>query len=144
MYDDKFSTEIFGHNGVDKYMNHNLDMKGKFISLASQLPSLTYVYTPTIRATNIEFWDVANIGATDLIIQSGITNFIASHTFNVINVYKLLLMSNNSLSGIISITASGDIEAGSITTISSHISSTSGNIQTRNGIVDGKMEHFRN
>ena len=125
-------------------MNHNLDMKGKSISLASQLSSLTYVYTPTIRATNIEFWDVANIGATDLKIKSGITNSIGSHTFNVINVYKLLLMSNNSLSGIISITASGDIEAGSITTISSHISSTSGNIQTRNGIVDGKMEHFRN
>ena len=124
-------------------MNHNLDMKGKSISLASQLSSLTYVYTPTIRATNIEFWDVANIGATDLIIKSGITNFIGSHTFNVINVYKLLLMSNNSLSGIISITASGDIEAGSITTISSHISSTSGNTQTRNGIVDGNMKHFR-
>ena len=46
-------------------------------------------------------------------------------------------MNNNSLSGINIITASGDIEAGSITTMSGNVSSTSGNIQKRYGIVGG-------
>ena len=67
----------------------------KSISLANQLSTLTYVYTPTIRATNIEFWDVANIGATDLIIKSGFTNFMAFNTMNGINVYKPLSIKNN-------------------------------------------------
>ena len=80
-------------------MNHHLDMKGKSISLASQLSALTYVYTPTLRATKIEFWDVANTGATDLIIKSGLTNFIAFTTINGINVYKPIIMNSNSLSG---------------------------------------------
>ena len=56
-------------------MNQNLDVIRKSISLANQLSTLTDVYTPTIRATNIEFWDVANTGATDLIIKPGFTNF---------------------------------------------------------------------
>ena len=60
---------MFGHDGILNYMNQNLDMKGKSISLASQLSALTYVYTPTLRATNIEFWDVSNSGATDLKIN---------------------------------------------------------------------------
>ena len=76
-------------------MNHHLDMKGKSISLASHLSALTYVYTPTLRATNIEFWDVANTGATDLIIKSGFTNFIGFNTINGINVYKPLLINTN-------------------------------------------------
>ena len=90
-------------------MHQNVDMKGKYISLASQLSTLTYVYTPTIRATNIEFWDVANTGATDLIIKSGFTNFMSFHTINGINIYKPIIMNSNSLSGITSINASGDI-----------------------------------
>ena len=87
----KLSTEIFGHDGTNNYINHNLDIRGKSKSLASQLSSLTYVYTPTNMATNIEFWDVANIGATELIIKSGFTNFKAFNTINGINVYKPLL-----------------------------------------------------
>ena len=67
----QFYNEIFGHDGTNNYMNQNLDMKGKSVSLASQLSTLTYVYTPTLRATNIEFWDVANIGAIDLRVKSG-------------------------------------------------------------------------
>ena len=102
------------------------------------MSALTYVYTPTLRAPNIEFWDVANTGATDLIIKSGLTNFMAFETINGINMYKPLLMNNNSLSGITTITASSDIAAGTITTISGNISSTSGNIQRRNGSVGGK------
>ena len=90
-------------------MNQNLDMKGKSISLASQLSALTYVYTPTLRATNIEFWDVSNTGATDLIIKSGKTNFVAFRTINGINIYKPIIMNSKSLSGITSIAASGDI-----------------------------------
>ena len=50
-------------------MNQNLDMKGNSISLASQLSAVPYVYTPELRATTVEFWDVANTGATDLIIK---------------------------------------------------------------------------
>ena len=87
---DKFFIEIFGHDGIKNFMHHNLDMKGKPKSLASHLSTLTYVYTPTIRATNIEFWDVANIGATDLIIKSAFTNFIAFNTINGMSVYKPL------------------------------------------------------
>ena len=68
LFYDKLFTELFGHDGTNNYMNHHLDMQGKPISLASQLSALTYVYTPTLRATNIEFWDVSNTGATDLII----------------------------------------------------------------------------
>ena len=116
-----FFNEIFGHDGTNNYMNQNLDMKGKSISFATQLSALTHVYTPTIRATNIEFWDVANTGATYLIIKSGLTNFIAFNTINGINVYKPVLMNNIFLSGLSSITATGDIAAGSITTNSGNI-----------------------
>ena len=90
-------------------MNHNLDMKGKSISNATQLSALTYVYTPTIRATNIEFWDVGTSGDTDLKIKSGATDFMSLNTTNGINVYNPIIMKSNSLSGITSITASGDI-----------------------------------
>ena len=90
-------------------MNHNLDMKGKYISNASHLSTLTSVYTPTLRATNIEFSNVANTGATDLIMKSGFTNFMPLNAVNGINVYNLILMHNNSLSGITSITASGEL-----------------------------------
>ena len=71
----RFFTEITGHDGTNNYMNPDLDMKEKSISLASQLSTLTYVYTPTIRATNIEFWDVASTGATDLIIKNRFDQF---------------------------------------------------------------------
>ena len=63
---DKYLTETFGHDGTNNYMRHHLDMRGKSISNATQLSALTYVYTPTIRATNIEFWDVETSGVTDL------------------------------------------------------------------------------
>ena len=41
-------------NSVLRYMSR------KFISNGSQLSAITYVYTPTLRATNIEFSDVEN------------------------------------------------------------------------------------
>ena len=53
-------------------------------------------------------------------------------------------MTSNSLSGIISITATSDIETGSITTVSGNISSTSGNKQTRNGSVGCTNGAFQN
>ena len=65
-------------------------MNGKLISLASQLSTLTYVYTPTLRATNIEFSDVANTGATNLIFKSGLTNFMDCNVNDGINIYKPL------------------------------------------------------
>ena len=71
-------------------MNQNLDMKRKSISNASQLSALTFVYTPTLRATNIDFSDVANSGATDLIIKSGATNFIAFNNSNSVNISEPL------------------------------------------------------
>ena len=100
-------------------MNQNLDMKGKSISVANQLSALTYVYTPTIRATNIEFWDVATTGDTDFKIKSGATNVMSFNTSNGINVYNPIIMNSNSLSGIIGITASGDITGnkGSVDTL---------------------------
>ena len=45
-------------------------------------------------------------------------------------------------SGRTSITASGEIAAGSITTISGNISSTRGNIQTWDGTVGGKKKTY--
>ena len=86
LYYDNFITDALSHDGTNNYMNHNLDMKGKSISGATQLSALTYVYTPTIRATNIEFWDVATTGDTDLIIKSGLFNFMSCNTTNGINV----------------------------------------------------------
>ena len=106
---DEFLTELFGHDGTNNYMNHNLDMKGKSISLASQLSAINYVYTPTVRATNTEYWDVATTGDTDLKIKSGATNFMFFNTSNCINVYDPIIMNSNALSGITNITASGDI-----------------------------------
>ena len=67
--------------------------------------------------------------------------------FNVIdgiNIYKNLLLNNNTLSGMINITASGELVAGSITTSSGNISSYSGNKQTREGTVGGKNGSFQN
>ena len=90
-------------------MNRNLDMKGKSISTAIQLSALSFVYTPTLRTTNVEFWDVATTGYTDLTIKSGLTDFMTFNITNDINVYKPIIMNCNSLSGITSITASGDI-----------------------------------
>ena len=40
--------------------------------------------------------------------------------------------------------ATGDISAGSITTTPGHISSTSGNMQTRDGTVGSKNDSFQN
>ena len=51
IYYDKFFTEILSHDGTNNYMNNNLDMKGQSISNTSQLSAITYVYTPTLRAT---------------------------------------------------------------------------------------------
>ena len=42
-----------------------------------------------------------------------------------------------------SISATGSIEGGSITTASGHISSLSGDIQARNGTVGIKKDHFK-
>ena len=72
---DKILIETFGHDGTNNYMNHNLDMKGKSLTTATQLSALTYVDTPTIRTTNIEFWDVATTGDTDLIIKNRFNQF---------------------------------------------------------------------
>ena len=68
IYYDKFCTEILSHDGTINYMNNNLDMKGQSISNTSQLSAITYVYTPTLRATNIDLSDVSSSGATDLTI----------------------------------------------------------------------------
>ena len=86
-----FFTEICGHDGTNNYMNHNLDMKGKSVFNANPLLSLTYVYTPTLRATNIELSDVSTSGAIDLIMKSGSTNFMAFSVTNGINIYRPLL-----------------------------------------------------
>ena len=53
---DTFFTEIFGHDGTNNYMKHNLDIIGKSIYNASQLSALTFAITPTVRATNIDFF----------------------------------------------------------------------------------------
>ena len=68
---------------------------------------------------------------------------MAFKSIHGINVYNPILMNSNSLKGISSITASGDIAAGSITTNSGNISSTSGNIQTGDGTVAGKNGTFQ-
>ena len=52
-------------------MNQNLDTKGNSISNASQVSSIAFVYTLILRATDIEFSDVAKSGASDLITKSG-------------------------------------------------------------------------
>ena len=77
------------------------------------------------------------------IILSGFTNFIVFNTTNGINVYNALLINCNLLSGITSITASGDRAGGSSTPTSSNSSSFSGNIQTREGTVRGKSGSFQ-
>ena len=61
-------------------MNQHGDMQGNAISKATQLSSITYVYTPAWRAMHIEFSDVASGKATDLLIKSGSTIFMS---FNV-------------------------------------------------------------
>ena len=81
------------------------------------------MYTTALRATTIEFSDVENIGATDLIIKSGSTHLMDFNVSNGINIYKHLLINNNALSGIYSIVASSDIAGGSITTSNGNISS---------------------
>ena len=73
-------TETFGHDGTNNYMHHNLVMKGMSISEATSLSALSYVYTPTVRTRNIEFWDVDTSGGTDLNIISGANTFMAFST----------------------------------------------------------------
>ena len=65
-------------------MNQNLDTKGKQISNATQLSTITYMYTPTLMATNIEFSDVATSGASDLITKSGSTYVMPFNNINCI------------------------------------------------------------
>ena len=55
---------------------------------------------------------------------------MACNVSNGMNIYKPLLMNTNSLNGIASNTAPGDIAGGTITTTTGSISSFSGNIQT--------------
>ena len=99
--------------------------------------------SPTLRATNIELYDVSTSGATDF-NQSCSTSFMACSVTDGINIYKNLLQNNNTLNGIISMLASGDIAVGSITTSIGNISSLSGSIQTRDGTVEGgNMDHFK-
>ena len=108
-------------------MRHNLVMKGMSISEATNLSALSYVYTPTVRTRNIEFWDVDTSGNTNLNIKSGADTFMSFSTIssNVkINVFKPILSVE-------------DIQSGSLTTLSGNISSSTGNIQTRDGTVGG-------
>ena len=129
---DKFLTETFGHDGTNNYMLHHLDMRGKSIHNATNLSALSYVYTPTVRTRNIEFWDVDTSGGTDLKIISGANTFMAFSTISTnvkINVFKPILSVE-------------DIQAGSLTTISGNISSTTGNFQTRDGTVGGARGSF--
>ena len=75
-FDDKYFTETFGHDGTNNYMRHHLDMNGKSIFDATQLTAITYVYSPTIRTTTIEFWNNDINNAIDYLrIISG------AHTF---------------------------------------------------------------
>ena len=129
---DKYSTETFGHDGTNNYMLHHLDMRGKSIHAATNLSALSYVYTPTVRTRNIEFWDVDTSGSTNLNIISGADTFMSFSTISTnvkINVFKPILSVE-------------DIQAGSLTTISGNISSTAGNIQTRDGTVGGARGTF--
>ena len=102
------------------------------------------MYTPALRATTIEFSDVANSRATDLMIKSGSTNFMTFNVSNGINIYKTILMNNNALSGIASISAAGDAAGGTITPTAGSISSLSGNIQTIHITVVGQHGVFQN
>ena len=113
-------------------MHHHLDMKGKSIHDATNLSALSYVYTPTVRTRNIEFWDVGTSGSTNLNIISGADTFMSFSTISTnvkINVFKPILSVE-------------DIQARSLTTISGNISSTAGNIQTRDGTVGGARGTF--
>ena len=56
------------------------------------------------KATNKQFSDVETGGATDLIRKSVSTKFMALNANRCINIYKLLFMHNNELSGITTIT----------------------------------------
>ena len=76
-------------------MNHALDMKGKSIYNANQLSALTSVNTPTLRATTVEFSDGSASGATDLIIKSGSTNFMAFNVNYGIDICKTLLLNHD-------------------------------------------------
>ena len=69
-------------------MNHALDMKGKSIYNAYELSALTYAYTPTVGSTYINLSDASTSGATDLIIISGLNNFMAFNVANGINIVQ--------------------------------------------------------
>ena len=51
-------------------MNQQLSMQGKSISMATQLSTLTFVNTPNLKSTHIEFSIVATSGATGLMLES--------------------------------------------------------------------------
>ena len=104
-----FFMEIFGLGENNNYMILHIDMQGQSISNASQLSAITYVYTLSLRPTHIEFLDVAYSGATDLINESGLINFMAFNVSSGFNIYNPLVMNKNALSGISSMSGSGDI-----------------------------------
>ena len=74
-------------------MHQSLDMNSNSIIYASQLTALSYVQTPTLRATLIEFYDVATSGATDSLLypdpQSCHSMIIMAIIFN--NLYVVLM-----------------------------------------------------
>ena len=61
-------------------------MKGTSISLASKLSARTYVYTPTLKAPNIEVYAVTTSGATDSLLNSGSTSFMIFNATHGINI----------------------------------------------------------
>ncbi|MFM7981321.1 MAG: hypothetical protein ACKPKO_18595 [Candidatus Fonsibacter sp.] len=77
-----------------------MDTKQNLITTSSTLTlsnivAQTNVNTPTIRATNIEFSDVANSGATLLSIKSGTTTFMSMAPTVGINNFTYSDFNNN-------------------------------------------------
>ena len=70
--------------------NQHLEMTRNSIFATTELSTITYVYTPTLRATHIESSDVATSGANNLTIKSGSTNFMAFNVSDGINNLKPL------------------------------------------------------
>ena len=77
---------------------------------ANELSSTSYIYTPTVRTRNTEFWDVGTSGVTDLKIKSGATTFMTFNITNGIDINKPIIMNNNSITGMSNIYTKQEID----------------------------------
>ena len=68
--------------------------------MLSQSSALSYVQTPRLRATLIEFYDVATSGATDLTIKSVPKQFMSFNDMNGNSIYQPIRCINVSVSDI--------------------------------------------